>query len=87
MKEQTKTIRVRVLRPFFLSRETVATVGDEHELPTDLGMAAVHGGKAERITAAHVVEPTPPPPEVDPFRAPDAEKRVAPKPKGKKHAQ
>src|SRR5436189_63730 len=50
MKEQTKTIRVRVLRPFYLSRDQVTVVGEEIELPTDVGMSAVHGGKATRIT-------------------------------------
>lgn len=83
MKEQTKTTRVRVLRPFYLSRETLATPGQEVDLDTHLAGAMISGGKAERLTASHVPVAVPPPAEST-FRKPDAEKRAAPKTKGSK---
>jgi len=78
MKEQTKTIRVRVTRPFYLTRDRVAVVGEELDLSTAEGMAAVHGGKAVKITESHTTVPTPAP-AADPFLKPDAEKRGASK--------
>lgn len=84
MKEQTKTTRVRVLRPFYLTRETLAQPGQEVELDTQLAGAMVSGGKAERLTASHVPVPVAPP-EASTFRKPDAELRAASS-KGKKNA-
>jgi hypothetical protein len=80
MKEQTKTTRVRVLRPFYLHREVIAA-GREVELDTQFASAMVHGGKAVPLTASHVPVVVPPPDKTE-FRKPDAALRAAPK--GKK---
>jgi hypothetical protein len=82
MKEQTKTTRVRVLRPFYLTRGEIASVGQEVELDTQFASSMVHGGKAVALSASHVPVAVPPP-EPSVFRKPDAQYRVAPK-KGKK---
>lgn len=82
MKQQTKTTRVRVLRPFYLTRETMAQPGQELELDTQLAGAMVSGGKAEKLTLSHVPIAVPPP-EPSTFRKPDAELRAATM-KGKK---
>lgn len=81
MKTQTKTTRVRVIRPFYLTRDQLATVGQEVDLDTLLAGAMVSGGKAVRLTASHAPADVPPPaPRA--FLAPDAELRATTK--GKK---
>ncbi|MCC7041106.1 MAG: hypothetical protein IT516_12430 [Burkholderiales bacterium] len=59
MKEQTKTTRVRVLRPFYLSRDRIAKVGDEVDIETGLAGGLVSGRKAELLTETHKPVPTP----------------------------
>ena len=81
MKTQTKTTRVRVIRPFYLTRDQLATVGQEVDLDTLLAGAMVSGGKDVRLTASHVPADVPPPAPRE-FRAPDAELRATTK--GKK---
>lgn len=82
MKTQTKTMRVRVLRPFYLTRDTLATVGQEVELDTQLAGSMVSGGKALPVTVSHVAVAVPPPDKTE-FRKPDADLRAAAS-KGKK---
>jgi hypothetical protein len=86
MKAQTKTMRVRVLRPFYLTRETLAKPGQEVDLDTQLAGAMVSGGKAVAVTASHVPVEVPPP-EPKTFRKPDAEVRAAAAPKGQSNAR
>jgi hypothetical protein len=74
MKAQTKTTRVRVLRPFYLTRDSLAKVGQEYDLDTHLAGAMVSGGKAVRLTESHVPVDVPPP-APSAFRMPDAELR------------
>lgn len=74
MKEQTKTTRVKVLRPFYLSRDKLAQPGDELELDTHLAGSMVSGGKAVLLSAMHKSVVVAPPAEST-FRKPDAEKR------------
>lgn len=78
MKAQTKTTRVRVLRPFYLTRDSLATVGQEYDLDTHLAGAMVNGGKAVRLTESHVAVDIPPP-SPSAFRKPDAELRATTK--------
>lgn len=80
MKAQTKTTRVRVLRPFYLTRDELAKVGQEVDLDTHLAGAMVNGGKAVRLTASHVPVDVPPPGPRE-FRMPDAELRKTTKEK------
>lgn len=81
MKAQTKTTRVRVLRPFYLTRDNLAQVGQEVELDTHLAGAMVNGGKAVRLSPSHLPVDVPPPGPSE-FRRPDAELRATTK--GKK---
>lgn len=81
MKAQTKTMRVRVLRPFYLTRDMLAVVGQEVDLDTQLAGSMVAGGKAAPVTASHVAVNVPPP-EPSTFRKPDAVLRATTK--GKK---
>jgi hypothetical protein len=81
MKTQTKTTRVRVLRPFYLTRDSLAAVGQEVDLDTQLAGAMVSGGKAERLTVSHVPVAVSPPDKTE-FRKPDSHYRAASK-KGK----
>lgn len=75
MKVQTKTTRVRVLRPFYLSRDALAQAGQEIDLDTQLAGAMINGGKAARLTPSHVPADIPPPaPKA--FRMPAAESRA-----------
>lgn len=54
MLRQTQTMRIRVLRPFWLER-TLVQIGTEREVPTALGAAMVAAQKAEQLTERHIV--------------------------------
>ena len=75
MKEQTKTTRVRVLRPFYLSRDQIAKPGDEVVVETGLAGSLVSGRKAELLTEMHIPTSTP-----VPAKEPVPIPAVAPKP-------
>lgn len=61
MKEQTKTTRVRVLRPFYLSRDRIAKVGDTVDIETGLAGGLISGRKAELVSEMHTPVSTPVP--------------------------
>lgn len=86
MREQTKRTRIRVVRPFYLSRERIVRVGEELEVDTADAGALIHAGKAEALSALANEVPVsiPAPATNEVFRSPGAGNRATGAQKGVK---